>query len=779
MSAAANPSRSRASFLSVVSVLLFLCPYLLSAAGEIADDAPPDLVLNDVAQLAELFRGYTYPQAWPWEPVMFDPATTVWFAGELPKELSPLQDSLSELVHGIAAWPLWMTLYPQTGEIAIRDPWSDAEMVRFPVPKDFDAWRVYEDQLTMACVLSGINPAPWEELVKEGHSEFFVPLVTVQVWLADLQTATAFYENLLAETEELSAQMTLTMTSPGYGVASIGSIGGVGGGSMMSMMGDTPCSAAIPMTSILQTTNGNIHIEWASETNAVYAAQFTDALATFNDVPPLFQLWTMAQDDIAAQGTTTVWDDAGSGSRLPPSDPNVTNRFYRVVKKDANFGMPCVRIASPTDDAVVSGVVNVEIAAMDDSRISSITLIVDGNDYATITGGPMVFPINTVLFANGVHTLQARVADNQGIGYLGGDPDSDTVANVSPSAVVPVTLSNAISVASFPLFGAQLPIHVDLLSTNADWSISISAETGAVVRVLSGLTSNGVIDVTWDGLDTGGQPVPADVLYYLTITTVSSGGGGFAPLSVGPTNSAMVASYKETAWNTGLTLLARQKLKCRFPANCTWETASATKLGSIRTSIVATFSHPEIYADDPLVMQADADWATLRDGLAAGSVRQFYYAGHSNGGAIGFNEFTPSTGVQWTEIASALGNFVYIPPGQSQYVVKFKKPFKFVFIDGCLSGVGNWPQAFGTLKFVYDYQLVDGKNRTFLGWLEKSVSSLFGDAHNDFTVRFWARWTEVETRPLHEAIRRAAEATSGIDTNQLVLYGYPSLTWQE
>ncbi len=60
MSTTGNHCRSCWIFLSVIPMLLVLSPV---AAGETADNLPPDLVLRNAVQLADLFKGYSYPQA--------------------------------------------------------------------------------------------------------------------------------------------------------------------------------------------------------------------------------------------------------------------------------------------------------------------------------------------------------------------------------------------------------------------------------------------------------------------------------------------------------------------------------------------------------------------------------------------------------------------------------------------------------------------------------------------------------------------------------------------
>ncbi len=760
-----------------------------------AGDSPAEPVIVSVEDLGELFQlGYQYPQVWTWQPAQYEPVTVLWFrpanSGGLPKGLEPLADCLTELVGGVPAWPLWLTLFPQSHEVVLRYPYSDAEMTRFALPKDFDAWSVYEQTLSQEAILCGQSPAPWEKFLVE-HPDFGpVPQIVIHAHLANINDAPAYYANVAAEAEELAAGLEL-MEAGGAAFANsfsevVSNSESSGGAAMMTLLSSLPCSAAIPVTLITQTINGNVRIEWESETNAVYAVRYTDALATFSDVPPLFQLWLPAEDNIASQGAATGWEDAGSGSRLPPSDTNVVSRFYRILKQDGNFGMPCVRIHSPTNDAVVSGIVNVEVVAADDSRISSITLVIDGNDFATITDGPMAFPVPTALFPNGIHTIYARVADNVGLPGLGGNPDSDVVANVSTSETVQVNFQNNIVMNSFELFQSQLPVQASLAYTSATWSVQIEYENGTVVRNFSGTTSNGVIDVTWDGTDNSAASVPAKTNYFVTVT--ASPVGQFAASST-PTDSVTKATYREAATSTAHTLLARQKLKpcCLPPSRFLWEGVSAQKLTNIRTTISlndpdGTDNANEVYLGEIFVMQADADWDALLNNLADPDPREitaFYYNGHTIGDKMGYHEFTPYKGLDYAGVATRLDNLYYYNSEKGVWVAKFGTPYKFVFLDGCSSGTGPWPRAFGILKNQMNYNVVGAKNRAFLGWGEILLSNVFGNAHDTFTHRFWQRWTEVATRPLQVAIQLALNATPGVDGGKLTRFGHQDLTWEE
>lgn len=76
---------------------------------------------------------------------------------------------------------------------------------------------------------------------------------------------------------------------------------------------------------------------------------------------------------------------------------------------------PIVAITAPVSGAVVSGLITVSVQANDAiSGVASVSLYVDGQLQATLTQPPFNFPLNTLLFASGSHTITARGVDNSG-----------------------------------------------------------------------------------------------------------------------------------------------------------------------------------------------------------------------------------------------------------------------------------------------------------------------------------------------------------------------------
>jgi hypothetical protein len=75
---------------------------------------------------------------------------------------------------------------------------------------------------------------------------------------------------------------------------------------------------------------------------------------------------------------------------------------------------PTGSITAPANGATVSGTITVSVSASDNVGVTQINLLVDGVFFATVTRAPYNFQVNTTNYANGNHTLYAKVYDAAG-----------------------------------------------------------------------------------------------------------------------------------------------------------------------------------------------------------------------------------------------------------------------------------------------------------------------------------------------------------------------------
>ncbi len=123
---------------------------------------------------------------------------------------------------------------------------------------------------------------------------------------------------------------------------------------------------------------------------------------------------------------------------------------------------PTAVIASPIEGATVSAHVPVSVDGQDDVEVIRVELLLDGLVLKVSSAAPFDFDWNTSILPNGVHTLQAAVADGAG--------------NRTLSALRSVTVQNAVAA------GDEIVLHAGEATTIAgNWQLvpDITAASGA------------------------------------------------------------------------------------------------------------------------------------------------------------------------------------------------------------------------------------------------------------------------------------------------------------
>jgi hypothetical protein len=180
-------------------------------------------------------------------------------------------------------------------------------------------------------------------------------------------------------------------------------------------------------------------------------------------------------------------------------------------------------------------------------------------------------------------------------------------------------------------------------------------------------------------------------------------------------------------------------------------------------------------AELPFQIQSMADWGTDITSLANSGNRDFFYFGHANGSSLG----TSSAYFDLPAANALLGN------NSNPLIATNMHPYRFVFLDGCLSADGNWPQAFGIPKVegmtASDFLDKRGiRARAFMGWSRKKTSGwlngyIFNTDHATYVSTFWNKWAERASgggpkRNIKQAIDQAA-ATAPASSGGMMLYG--------
>jgi T5SS/PEP-CTERM-associated repeat protein len=504
--------------------------------------------------------------------------------------------------------------------------------------------------------------------------------------------------------------------------------------------------AAIANGAVLQFALGTNSHPVETEGNFVLGAylNITDGGGFTNGTYTLFTYGGTLTYDGVMGGTTP---NTNFGYAI---DTSTTGQVNLMVT--TNNSISAVEILSPTNGATVSGLVNVEFSAMAPAGIASASLSVDGHPTWTVTANTGL-PLPTYFLSNGVHTITVQVADN----------GMDEAQGVASSSIT-LNLQNNINFTWYEAFGDFLPIQASLAYQNADYTIEITDEDLNPIKTLTGSTTDGIIDTTWDGTDNNSEQVASDTPYFLTLSANPTG-SSLAPPP--PPDTVTAGTFREGSWGTEMTIIAREKM------GLVWDSTSIAKAATIAEFI----GGGQIYNGVPLVMISGSDWQGLLQDFTVSSPRntQFYFTGHGNSVQIG------QSGLKAIDVELALQNYYYISQRFGVPVASFHFPYKFVFLDACLTGSGDWMRAFGILDNTMDYSTVGRKNRAFMGWKGVQVEWLFllNTGYTKFATAFWDAWTADDTRPLQFAIQQAFTQASGVDPTKLVTRGYDQLRWSD
>lgn len=254
---------------------------------------------------------------------------------------------------------------------------------------------------------------------------------------------------------------------------------------------------------------------------------------------------------------------------------------------------------------------------------------------------------------------------------------------------------------------------------------------------------------------------------------------GPTPAGAGGGSSASTYSvyWKETPWQSGQLLLARQSLT---QAPTLWNTLIANMLVNIMNQVnladIEIGPNRDVYQNLRLACSTPTHYTQLLSLLTVPSIRNFYYSGHSSGNSIGYSDSVPNDGITRSNLSSTLTNqWKYVQGAPDKLYFEFRKPFRFVFIDGCNSANGWFPEAFGIpIEIRNNY-----KSRAFMGWTVINRMSLLNDDHRLFTERFWTRWVGDEdyAKPLINARNQALASTPSVNLSEIRIFGSPGLAW--
>jgi hypothetical protein len=243
--------------------------------------------------------------------------------------------------------------------------------------------------------------------------------------------------------------------------------------------------------------------------------------------------------------------------------------------------------------------------------------------------------------------------------------------------------------------------------------------------------------------------------------------------------------WYENPWSSGQTVLAYAG-DLGFPQNGYVSSAMVSIRNLINTANDDLGGNRGVYQNTLYSLISAGDFSDLTIHLAETSpnnVRAFYFYGHgnTNGNAIG----TLSQVVGAKTISRILRNY-YTNNYFGKLGMTTFHAYSFVYLDGCNTGLGNFPEAFGIPKDVTGPQLnASGglRKRAFMGWGAPVTHSWVGNYELGWSVKFWQSWLGDgydSTIKLSDAVIAAENYHPGVTNDfKLTIYGNSDLTWGE
>ncbi len=380
---------------------------------------------------------------------------------------------------------------------------------------------------------------------------------------------------------------------------------------------------------------------------------------------------------------------------------------------------------------------------------------------ATVTGS-----WDTTRVPNGDYVLQVGARLDNDVVYLG--------------QAVTVTVSNVVFYPDpWEVGGEAIYVGAQTIYTSGSWALDVYDDQAAHVGHLEGdIASDGFCNYSGipgpgfslDNTDGAGNQNPSK-FYTLAMTVQSAGGGA-------PSTSTRKV-FIEPPW-----FICTRSVVCYKQPFQSWQPG----WDDVLLLMQAIWSVEEPFHQNllgtflwPFQIQTPANWSTVTNQMARVDARDFFYFGHGSGSTMGDAVARLTLG----QVQTLLGNNFNNPLTATNM-----HPYRFVFIDGCNTADGDWPQAFGIPKktgmVATDFGGKRGiRPRAFMGWNRKKVfTAVLGGSqlhppHQTYIITFWDKWAEQDQngRPVRD-ITQAKDAAANAAPNAalgMVIYGAKDL----
>jgi len=335
-------------------------------------------------------------------------------------------------------------------------------------------------------------------------------------------------------------------------------------------------------------------------------------------------------------------------------------------------------------------------------------------------------------------------------------------------------------------------------TNNTDWSIDIYDAWDYFVNGASGHTSNGQIECTWDLTDYWSythDSLENDPFFYALITFTDSARmttTRYTPLFLMayPDQGDWLISFQDPFYGVG--------------------TSGRDDMLGAGTGIRGWVMYRDLWADySPTAYgtngytqaDRDGDWFTVKTILQRPECRNYYYYGHGNSNIIGgdldaYGTNGAVTGCQNLPHSNAHLTASTVKSEITHNLSIGVHQYRFVWLDGCNTALGGWPDAFGVGKRTNDlsyYRNITNnpshfRSSAFVGWATKPGGDGWGNVRDYFNYRNeWSmHWSYYwQTKSLVQALTDAISTSNwppgrgGQLWDGLRAYGYNILRMNE
>lgn len=545
-----------------------------------------------------------------------------------------------------------------------------------------------------------------------------------------------------------------------------------------------------------------------------------------NEIPP-FELLAMGSNESLASGSdnsdlypplppmpwdTSTWtveqSQETSSMEMTTSDVTTTNSgptcgFYRVLQvpsfqNDVSQYLFDGATFLPIDfGGYLDSVQNLEVLLNGEPTTYSEFMPYDYNGQ-TYWGVGIYFD----RIPSGTYQLQLRctLAANDFVG-------EDSTFLVLSNNVASVTVDNSISFPNWDdlITSTNYTFKAQSKSQDADWYFDIYDVGGYFIAEGSGHTSDGVIEWTWDLKDWQGY-LRDDLDYdpyfdtYLTIEGSSQARvSGMAAASKTvltppamldfPKVGGWVFAYMDNYYSESGSLTGFQQ-EYLDSVNQLRGAPSLKNYPSIGVPLAFGTNHTQL--------ERNNSYSYLAGNLYNAQNRNFFYFGHGNATTIGCDFHTYDTnGTANGGAFSGSSSKAYLTSAWVRENITFNRyggsrPYRFVFLAGCNTANGDWPDAFGIPKTEYtttDWYSSTNNTRhvrpsAFIGWSAETGGQGWGSNQGKwaFYKNFYSTWSVTYYSSLSDAIDQAASTASWppADKRQfLKKFGYTGLKFTD